>query len=130
MKEALWLDRQDLVALHEKLLALHGGGTGIRDLSLLESALARPQQHLSYSEFSDILDLAAAYTTGIVHNHPLVDGNKRVGFVAGVLFLELNGWRFTATEEEAAAAVLALAAGTLNDEGYTKFLRAQSSPTG
>ena len=67
--------------------------------------------------------MATAYTAGIVKNHPFVDGNKRTGFVVGILFLELNGYRFTAAETAAADAVLALAAGTLNEAGYTVFLR-------
>ena len=71
-----------------------------------------------------MLDMAAAYTVGIVRNHAFVDGNKRTGFVAGILFLELNGYRFTAKQEAAAQAVFMLAAGTLDEAGYTAFLRA------
>ena len=63
------------------------------------------------------------YTAGIVRNHPFVDGNKRTGLVVGILFLELNGYRFTASEEDAAQAVLNLATGTLDEPGYTAFLR-------
>jgi death-on-curing protein len=77
-------------------------------------------------ESTDVVELAAKYTTGIVQNHPFVDGNKRTGFVFGVLFLELNGYRFTASEEAAAQAVLELAAGTMDDQGYCAFLRANS----
>ena len=72
----------------------------------------------------DIIDMATAYTAGIVRNHPFVDGNKRTGFVVGILFLELNGYRFTASEEDAAQAVLELAAGNLDETGYGAFLRA------
>ena len=72
--------------------------------------------------------MAAVYTGGIVRNHPFVDGNKRTGFVVGILFLELNGYRFAASEEEAARAVLELASGHLDEAGYTAFLRANSSP--
>jgi len=71
--------------------------------------------------------MAAAYTAGIVRNHPFVDGNKRTGFVVGILFLELNGYRFTAREEDAAQAVMELAAGNLNEKGYSAFLRANAS---
>jgi death-on-curing protein len=70
--------------------------------------------------------MSAAYTVGIVGNHPFVDGNKRAGFVIGILFLELNGYRFTASEEDAAQAVLSLAEGTLNEEGFAMFLRANT----
>jgi death-on-curing protein len=91
---------------------------------LLKSAVARPQQHHAYGESPDVVDLAAVYTAAIVRNHPFVDGNKRTGFVVGILFLELNGYRFIASEEAAAQAVLALAAGSLDEVGYAGFLRA------
>jgi death-on-curing protein len=124
VKTPVWIDERDALALHDHLLALHGGAAGLRDDALLKSALARSQQYLAYAESPDIIDMATAYTTGIVRNHPFVDGNKRTGFVVGILFLELNGYRFTATEEDAAQAVLALAAGHLDETGYSAFLRA------
>ena len=127
MKEPVWIDERDTLALHNRLLALHGGAPGLRDEGLLKSALARPPQHLAYAESADIVDLGAAYTAGIVRNHPFVDGNKRTGFVVGVLFLELNGYRFTASEEDAARAVVNLAAGNLDETGYGAFLRGNSS---
>ncbi len=83
-----------------------------------------PRQIAAYDESADTIDPGAAYTAGIVKNHPFVDGNKRTGFVIGILFLELNGYRFTATEAAAADAVLALAAGELDEAGYATFLRA------
>ena len=124
MKEPVWIEERDALALHDRLLTLHGGAAGLRDDALLKSALARPQQHHAYGESPDIVDLAAVYTAGIVRNHPFVDGNKRTGFVVGILFLELNGYHFIAREEEAAQAVLELAAGSLNEMGYSAFLRA------
>jgi death-on-curing protein len=75
-----------------------------------------------------MFEMAAAYTGGVVRNHPFVDGNKRTGFVVGILFLELNGYRFAASEEEAARAVLELASGNLDEAGYRAFLSANSSP--
>ena len=128
MTEPLWLAEREALALHDRLLALHGGAAGVRDSALLQSALARPQQIHAYADAPDRFDLAAAYTAGIVHNHPFIDGNKRTGFVVGILFLELNGYRFTASEADAAQAVLELAAGTLDEAGYTNFLRANSQP--
>ena len=80
----------------------------------------------AYADAPDIIDLAAAYTAGLVRNHPFIDGNKRVGFVVGILFLELNGYTFAAGEADAVQAVLALAAGTLDEAGYARFLRANS----
>lgn len=123
MKKPIWIDERDALALHDRLLALHGGAAGLRDETLLNSALARPQQHYAYAESPDLTDLATAYTAGIVRNHPFVDGNKRTGFVVGILFLELNGYRFTASEEDAAHAVLELAAGKIDETGYSAFLR-------
>jgi death-on-curing protein len=122
--EPVWIEERDALALHDRLLALHGGTPGMRDDTLLKSALAKPQQHFAYDESADIVRMAAAYTAGIVRNHPFIDGNKRTGFVVGILFLELNGYRFTASEEDAAKAVLALAGGTLDEPDYTAFLRA------
>ena len=123
MTEPVWIETRDVLALHDRLLALYGGSTGLRDGGLLESAVARPRHLYAYVENAGIIDMATAYTAGIVRNHPFVDGNKRTGLVVGVLFLELNGYRFTATEENAAQAVLELAAGTLDEAGFSAFLR-------
>jgi death-on-curing protein len=123
VKVPIWVEERDALALHDRLLALHGGASGLRDVGLLRSALARPQQHFAYAESTDVIDMAAVYTAGIVRNHPFVDGNKRTGFILGILFLELNGYRFVATEEAAAQAVLELAAGALEESGYSSFLR-------
>ena len=123
MTEPTWIDAQDALALHERLLSIHGGAEGLRYLALLESALARPRQLLAYAETSTLVELAAAYTFGLVRDHPFIDGNKRTGFIVGVLFLELNGREFTATEEEAAQAVLTLAGGETDEADYAAFLR-------
>jgi death on curing protein len=122
-KEPLWIEERDALAIHDRLLALHGGAAGLRDQGLLRSALARPRQHHAYAGASDIVELAALYSVGIVRNHPFVDGNKRSGFVISVLFLELNGFVFTASEEDATQAVMALAAGALDEVGYAAWLR-------
>jgi death on curing protein len=127
VKEPVWIDERDALALHDRLLALHGGAVGLRDDGLLKSALARPQQHFAYAASPDIVDMAAAYTWGIVRNHPFLDGNKRTGFVVGILFLELNGYRFNASEGDTAQMVLQLASGNLDEAGYIAFLRAHAS---
>ena len=127
MSEPIWIEDALVSAIHDRQLAEHGGAEGVRDESLLKSALARPVNHSLYTE-ADIVDLAAKYAAGIVKNHPFVDGNKRTGFVVGVLFLELNGHRFTASEQNAAQAVLELAAGTLDEDGFRDFLRANVEP--
>jgi death on curing protein len=128
--EPIWIDERDALMLHDRLLALHGGKAGVREEELLRCALARPQQHFAYAEAADIIDMAMVYTVGIVRNHPFIDGNKRTGFVVGILFLELNGFRVTASEEDAAQAVLSLAAGTLDETSYTAFLRANTVQSG
>jgi death-on-curing protein len=120
--EPVWIDAHDVLALHDRLLALHGGAPGMRDETLLLSALARPRQQFTYLERPSPVGMAARYTAGIVRNHPFVDGNKRTGFVVGILFLELNGRRLRASEEDAAQAVLSLAAGQLDEPAYAAFL--------
>src|ERR1700737_2536700 len=121
MKEPVWIDERDALTIHERLIGLHGGDGGVRDDRLLNSALARPRQHHAYSDAADIVAMAAVYTAGIVGNHPFVDGNKRTGFVIGVLFLELNGFDFKASEADATQAVIALAAGTLDEVAFTDW---------
>ena len=124
--EPVWIEAQDVLLLHGRLIALCGGAPGLRDEGLLQSALARPRQHYAYADTPDIIGMAAAYTAGIVRNHAFVDGNKRTGFTVGVLFLELNGYRFTAKEEDATQAVLQLADGALDEAEYAAFLRANT----
>jgi death-on-curing protein len=126
VKEPTWIDEADTLAIHERVLAEHGGAPGVRDSKLLESALARPRQHYAYAQSATMIEMAALYTAGIVRNHPFADGNKRTGFVLGVLFLELNGWRFAATEEDATQAVLGLAAGTIREAAFAKWMEANA----
>jgi death-on-curing protein len=123
MTDRVWLDEREARAIHDRALIMHGGAAGVRDSGLLQSALARPQHLAAYEETADVAALATAYMAEIVKNHPFTDGNKRTGFILGVLFLELNGKLFTANEEDAAASVLALAAGTWDDATYAAFLR-------
>ena len=125
-----FLDTEDVLELHTLQLARYGGADGVRDRGLLESALAQAQATFD-GEFvhPDLFAMAAAYLFHVVQNHPFVDGNKRTGFVVGVLFLELNGYRFTASEEAAAQAVLELAASTVDEVGFCEFLRADSERT-
>ena len=125
-KEPLWIEERDVVAIHDRLLAIHGGAPGLRDRGLLQSAPARPRQHHAYSDSRDIVAMASLYTAGIVGNHPFVDGNKRAGFVIGVLFLELHGFEFKASEEDATRAVFELAAGTLDETEFATWLRSNA----
>lgn len=128
MSEPIWMDLVDALAIHEKMIAQHGGSSGIRDQGLLESALARPQ-HRNHYESAALPELAASYATGVVLNHPFVDGNKRTGFLLAAAFLEINGWRFTAEEADAVIQTLALATGALAEAGYAAWLTANSNPT-
>jgi death-on-curing protein len=123
VKKPVWIEERDALVLHGRLLALHGGPRGLRDIGLLQSALARPQQLYADAKAAEITEMATAYTAGIVRNHPFIDGNKRTGFVIGILFLELNGYHFVSSEEDATQAVMQLAAGTLDEAGYSAFLR-------
>jgi death-on-curing protein len=126
VKKPLWLDEADAYAIHDRVIADHGGPSGVRDVTLLQSALARPQQHFAYSKKPTIIEMAALYIAGVVGNHPFLDGNKRTGFVLGIVFLELNGFHFTASEEDATQTILALAAGVLPASELTDWVAKNS----
>ena len=121
-REFLWLSRMVVDAIHNDQLREHGGLPGIRDENVLESALARPQQKWQYAEDTDISTLAAAYGFGLVKNHPYRDGNKRIGFLAMVTFLEMNGHEFNATDVEVVAEILALADGRVSEPELTDWV--------
>src|SRR5208282_4124153 len=110
MKPA-WLTRDEVIALHDEALAEFGGRAGIRDAGLLESALARPRNLAAYGDDPSVFDLAAAYSVGIARNHPFVDGNKRMAFLAAAVFLDLNGYELTPTETEIVHVMIRLAKG-------------------
>ena len=120
-----WLKEDVVIAMHSEQIAEHGGSLGIRDAGLLSSALASPQNQTAYGEPS-VFDLAAAYAFGIIQNHPFVDGNKRVGFLAAYVFLDLNGWELLASEAEAVASISALAKGEMDEAGFSDWLRDNS----
>ncbi len=121
-----WISKQALLILHDESLATHGGGTGIRDEGLLDSALARPLNSVAYADAAnppDVAALAAAYCIGLAKNHAFVDGNKRAAFLATGLFLYLNGYRLTATQAQATVTVLAVAASELSEADFAQWLR-------
>ncbi len=128
MKEPYWLTRDECLALHDMMLSHYGGIPGLRDDNVLQSALARGQQLFSHGK-PTMPELAAAYTMGIVKNHPFLDGNKRTGFMLGAGFLERNGFSFYATEAEAALKTLALAAGEMSEAEYADWLKTNSKRT-
>jgi death-on-curing protein len=123
----LWVTLDVAQAAHLEQLAEHGGGEGVRDARLLESAMARPQNLLAYGE-PDVADLTAAYAFGIARNHPFVDGNKRTAAVVSETFLLLNGYELAASDAELVVAFLALAAGELSEEEMADWFRQHSVP--
>jgi death on curing protein len=127
MSEPRWLDVDIVLDFHAEQLALFGGPDGIRDLGLLESALARPINKFAYGE-TDIAALAAAYGFGIARNHPFVDGNKRTALAAMIVFLGLNSLDLDAPQEAATAIVLSLAAGEITEDVLARWIAGHVKP--
>ena len=118
----IWVSLDVALAAHHEQIAEHGGGEGVRDSGMLESALVRPQ-NLAVDGKPDAAELAAAYAFGIAPNHPFVDGNKRTAAVVSETFLALNGYIIAATDAEIVVAFLALAAGELSEEEMADWFR-------
>jgi death-on-curing protein len=127
MKEPVWVLQETTAAVHQMLLAEHGGLPGIRDEALLDSALTRPQQHFAYGDNFSIFKLAASYSYGLAKNHPFVDGNKRVALTVAAIFLELNGYSLEAPEAEAVIIFEKLAAGNLTESDLTNWFEDSSN---
>lgn len=123
----LWIEDTVVRAVHQEQLAEHGGATGLRDESLLQSALARPRNLAAYGQ-PDAAALAAAYGFGLARNHAFVDGNKRTAFVAIELFLALNGFTLDASDAESVVTMLSLAAGTLDEGALADWIRRHTTP--
>lgn len=121
-----WIDRAVLIAVHEMQLAEHGGGAGMRDAALLDSALSRPPNLAAYGE-PDAAALAAAYGYGIARNHAFIDGNKRTALVAAELFLRLNGWQLVVSDADCVLTMLAVATGDVTEDEFAAWLRAHAS---
>ena len=120
----VWISRALALAVHDRQLAEHGGASGVRDDSLLDSALARPQQLHAYGEPPpDLADLAASLAYGLARNHPFVDGNKRTAHVCYRVFIALNDGQLTATDEEKYIAMLGLAKGATSEAEFAAWLR-------
>jgi len=120
----VWIRTDVVLAIHQRQLSEHGGAEGIRDVGLLESALARPRQLAAYSESTpDHATLAAAYAFDIAPNHPFVDGNKRTAFVVCRTYLILNGVDLEASREEKYTTFLSLAEGELSAEALAAWIR-------
>ncbi len=120
----VWIDKSFALAIHDRQLAEHGGSSGVRDESLLDSALARPQQLHAYGDPApDLADLAASLAFGIARNHPFIDGNKRTAHVCYRAFLVLNGADLIAGDEDKYVTTLALAEGSLPEANFAAWLR-------
>lgn len=125
-----WISKSALMLLHGESLAEHGGGTGLRDEGLLDSALARPLNLVSYAPPGsppDFAALTASYAVVLAKNHPFVDGNKRAAFLATGLFLYLNGYRLKASQTDATLTVFALAAGDITEDQFANWLRSHAA---
>lgn len=125
--EPRFLRVEEVLTIHEMQIAAFGGASGIRDLSMLESALGRAQNRWAY-EAAPIPRLAADYTFGIARNHPFVDGNKRAAFMAAYTFLGLNGYDFLANEADVVVTVLALAAGEFDEDALGSWFERSVAP--
>ena len=126
--EPRWVPLLVLEAIHLDQIREHGGPIGIRDENALESALARARQRWTYEPESDLARLAADYAVGICSSHPFRDGNKRISFLAAVIFLGLNGFDFIAPEGEVVQRMLALASGKLDEEAVAAWIRSRTQP--
>lgn len=120
--DVLWVEFDELVEIHEQQIKKHGGTPGIKELSLIESAMARPQNRATYSE-PDLAELAAAYAFGLTKNHGFNDGNKRAAWMAARLFLALNHYTLLATDDESVDWMLRLTAGELSEDELAAIFR-------
>lgn len=126
MPEPIWIPREMVLAMHLRQLAEHGGGQGVRDDGLLDSALQRPQNKLAY-ESPDLAELAAAYAFGIARNHPFIDGNKRTALVTSFTVLYVNGLKVITSQEENTKKFMALAAGTIEEKELADWFKQNTS---
>lgn len=127
----IWIEKPLAIAIHERQLAEHGGSSGVRDETLLDSALARPQQRHAYGDPPpDLADLAASLAFGLARNHPFIDGNKRTTAVVCESFVLLNGSILHAEDLELYPLNIALAEGSLSEAEFASWLRARIKPDG
>lgn len=127
MREPNWLLAEAVIAVHQALVAQHGGAAGLRDPGLLESALSRPVNRFAYDDETTLFDLAAAYAFGLARNHPFIDGNKRIAITAVAMFLGGNGHEFAPDRMEALETFLKLAAGEVEEGDLARWIEANSS---
>jgi death on curing protein len=128
MKEPIWMDKPEVLIAHSMQLAEHGGSAGIRDETLLDSALAKPRNVFAYSDSPDLPRFAASYAFGIARNHAFIDGNKRTALVVSEGFLRVNGLKVVSTPEEKYFTFLHLADGSLSEEELTAWFTRHAVP--
>jgi death-on-curing protein len=122
-----WIQENSVLAIHDEQVAEHGGLPGVRDVALLQSALAKPQNVAAYAN-PDIGDLAASYAIGIARNHPFLDGNKRTAWVVAETFLLKNGYELIASDRDGLPTMLAVAEGSMPEKDLAAWLRANIRP--
>jgi len=127
MTEWIWVEPDAAIVAHREQLAEHGGGDGIRDFGLFESAMARLRNLDAYGS-PDAAALAASYAFGIACNHPFIDGNKRTAAVVGETFLTINGFELKANDADLVICFLELAAGELSEEELADWFRERIEP--
>jgi death on curing protein len=121
-KEPLWITYEEAIAIHSRQLRRFGGAPGLRDEGMLRSALERPINKWQYEQ-SGMAELAAAYAFGLAKNHAFVDGNKRIAFMAMMVFLHRNGVAFNPEPAQATTIIFSLAAGEVSEESLTRWIR-------
>jgi death on curing protein len=128
MTKPIWVSKRAVLAMHHEQLAEHGGSSGIRDESLLDSALAKTQNVFAYDDNADIFTLAASYAFGIARNHPFVDGNKRTALTTSMTFLDRNNWEIKAPLTDCYLTFLQLAEGSLSEQELAAWFRQNAIP--
>src|SRR2546423_755987 len=127
MDEPFWIEKPEALIAHSMQLAEHGGSDGIRDLTLLESALAKPKNVFAYEDHATLFRLAASYAFGIARNHPFVDGNKRTALVVSLGFLRVNGYRVVSSPEETYSMFYGLAEGRVSEDDLAQWFTSHSA---
>jgi death-on-curing protein len=128
MQEPIWIDKPEVLIVHSMQLAEHGGSDGIRDETLLDSALAEPRNVFAHADTLSLPRLAASYAFGIARNHAFVDGNKRTTLVVSEGFLRVNGLKVVSTPEEKYFTFLHLADGSLTEDELTAWFTKHAVP--
>lgn len=126
-REPVWVERQAIIALHDRSLAIHGGPTGIRDEGLFDSAMQRPINRFVYEQETSLALLAATYAVGLASNHPFIDGNKRAAYQTMILFLALNGVPLKPDRADAIKTMFGVAAGEIDIDALTTWIKANSA---